>query len=329
MQRTFIRTAAAALLCAGASAACGGGGSSVGGITPPGGVTTTPASTPTPTPTPTPPSTTQSTGTAPITSAATSAPIPSAGGYSGTLQFPSSNASGTVTLSLTTSTVAPPDLAPLARKNGDRRATLPTGSAALLYESLTSPVTITFSATPQIDVTLPAAVSTAGVQFFIAVYDPAVKAWQEPVAGPATVSGQNITFASASTAFTLQAGMTYTLALYESPTVQTTPTPTPAATPTPTATPSYSLTAAPASLSFNDGLGSTYAQYFQVTNGTGPYAASGYDTSVVSVQVSAYDAASFEVVPLAAGTTSITVTDADGATMSVPITVTTISGGIQ
>lgn len=406
MQRTFLSAAAAALLCAAGLAACGGGGG--------GSIPGTPAASPTPStaPTATPTAPPSNSGTATVTSAATAAPIPPAGGYTGTLNLPASNASGSVSLALTTSVSAPTGVAPLRRIAASRPKALPAGANVLLYETITSPVTITFTATPQIDLTLPAQVSTSGLQFFIAAYDPAA-GWQEPAAGPASVSGQQLTFASIPVPFTMQANVTYVLALYSVPSA--TPTTMPSSAPgsaqitvspsslsvTPyqtatftasetgytgsftaqvstgncyvwatngtstggtsatatdgdfslvasdtnpctilvsdssgnSATVAVTVTAAalsvqPSTLSLS-GIGSANAQAFGVMGGSGPYTAGGYDSSVVSVAADSSSSSVFDVTPLAAGQTTITVHDSSGQSAQVSVTVTTVTGGIQ
>jgi hypothetical protein len=288
-----------------------------------------------------------------VSSAATTAPIPSAGGYTGTLSLPSSNASGTVAIALTTTTVAPSGVAPMAAaRDSVRPATLPTGANVLMYETIASPATIVFSATPQLAVTLPAQISTSGVQFYIAAYDPAQRAWQEPAAGPAIVSGQTITFASEPVPFTLQANVTYVLALYSVPsatptpsptptptakptaTPTVTPSPTPTATPTPTPTPTATpigtqLTIEPSTTLSLTGTGVQNAQPFTVSGGAAPYTADGYDASIISVTADPTNSQSFDVTPLKAGQTTITVHDSTGQSTTVSVGVTTVSGVIQ
>jgi hypothetical protein len=97
--------------------------------------------------------------------------------------------------------------------------------------------------------TLPSGVSTAGESFYIAFLAPGASAWVEPVAGPAAVSGQALTFnadtvPSVTFPITLTAGQTYGFALYEVAS-SASPSPTPTASPSPTATPTPAATASP------------------------------------------------------------------------------------
>lgn len=88
------------------------------------------------------------------------------------------------------------------------------------------------------------------------------------------------------------------------------------------------MSAAPASLSLM-GTGSNNMQTFVINGGAGGFAASGYDTGVVSVTTDTIDPSQFDVTPVAAGSTTITITDASGATLAVPVTVTTATGTVN
>jgi hypothetical protein len=202
------------------------------------------------------------------------------------------------------------------RRSASRRDALPSGASVLLYETLTSPVTITFSATPELDLTLPPTVSTSGVQFFIAAYDPASEQWQEPAAGPATVSGQNLTFASESVPFTMQANVTYTIALYSAPAVQ--PTATPPSSSTITLSPS-SLSLAVNQIGTFTASEASYTGAFTAVVGSGTcevWAPNGsYVNGVPSAPDGAFDVDLADTTPC-----SITVSDVNGNTASITVT---------
>jgi DNA-binding beta-propeller fold protein YncE len=111
----------------------------------------------------------------------------------------------------------------------------------LAYLGFTPSATFTFNSFPGFTYTLPSSISTAGESFYIAYLTPGASAWVEPAAGPASVSGQTLTFApdsvSSSISFpiTLTAGDTYGFALYD---VASSPSPSPS--PSPTVSPSSS-----------------------------------------------------------------------------------------
>jgi hypothetical protein len=88
------------------------------------------------------------------------------------------------------------------------------------------------------------------------------------------------------------------------------------------------LAANPSSISVL-GTGSSNMQIFVVSGGAGAYKASGYDAGVISVAPDPADASQFDVTGVAAGSTTITITDGAGATLSVPVTVTTASGTVN
>jgi hypothetical protein len=100
-------------------------------------------------------------------------------------------------------------------------------NSALDYFSLSDPATVTFSGLPGFSFTLPAGITTASKQFYLAFYDPknAAAGWQTGYSGPGTVNGQTVAFATRNTPFTMSAGLGYNFVLYS---VNTGPTPTPA-----------------------------------------------------------------------------------------------------
>lgn len=112
--------------------------------------------------------------------------------------------------------------------------TAPSGTPALNppnspldYFSFSDASAVKFSGFPAFSFTLPAAITTASKQFYLAFYDPknAVAGWQTGFSGPATVTGQTLAFATGSTPFSMSAGLAYNFVLYS---VNTGPTPTPA-----------------------------------------------------------------------------------------------------
>ncbi len=244
--RMFFRvgTWGLAVLAAATVTACGGGGgggsSNNSGILPT-NPTPTPSAAPiaTPTPTPAPVAT-----IVPVPAAGTAAPIPPVGGYSGTVAFaaPTMGASANLTI---TAASGPLGGAPTL-SSAVRRPMALSGAPGLLYVSLVSDGTLTFTGYPSFTFTLPATlVVTANQQFYLGLYssDQPTLGYTGPVAasGVSNANGKNtITFTSAfNSGFTIAKGMTYEFVVFTISTTLATPTPSaaPTATPLPTATP--------------------------------------------------------------------------------------------
>jgi hypothetical protein len=113
--------------------------------------------------------------------------------------------------------------------------------------------------------------------------------------------------------------------------VNTTPV-APAATPTPTAMPTASPTASPTPIPFSIaptsltfGAGSNANQAIVIAGGTAPYTASGC-SGVVTSSVSG---TTVTVTAIAAGSCTLTISNAVGNSLPVAVTVTTVSVPIQ
>ena len=139
--------------------------------------------------------------------------LPAVNGCTGKVTLPFSSGAAASALSLTTSLSAPAgSLFP---------SSLRTQTAGrlnfLCYVTLNVASPVTFTTLPGFTVTVAAAISTAAPQqFFYAISDPTVTniALSFRTEGPATVSGQTLTFAPASDALTLQAHTNYIFAFY-------------------------------------------------------------------------------------------------------------------
>lgn len=204
MSRRTLNFAGAvmALAAAFSLAACGGGG----------GGSSAPVGSGVPVNPPTPPTNAQSTIAVPASGGSVS--LPSFGGYASTATFPSSNATGSANVNVTVATTLPTGLPGLQSRG---RIVKSIASNVYLYFTFVSPVALTFNGYPGFTVTMPSSVNTAGQQFFIAVYSNG--AWVEPAAGPATVSGQQVTFAAvnATPGLTIPANIPLYVALYSAP----------------------------------------------------------------------------------------------------------------
>jgi hypothetical protein len=161
----------------------------------------------------------------------------------GTITFPSAENGATTSLTITVQP-APPLTVPalttsaIARKTqATSGANITTGIAAIIALST---ATVTFPTAPVFTLTVPSTDIVPGATFDLAYYDPVLQTWNLTWAGPATVSGSVLTFASNGAPFTLAANVAAVFYLLSI---------SPNATASPTASPSPSPSPAPLSLS--------------------------------------------------------------------------------
>jgi hypothetical protein len=198
----------------GFSACTGGGGGSSSGV--PQGSPSSSSAAPS-----------QATRTYLLGSAATSYDLASVDGFTGSLTLPATVVPANTRLELTSSLQAPTGAPMLA---AERLLPQATGTLNVyFYTAIRLSSTVTFPTLPGFSVTLPAKINPAGLQFFYAISNPkptdGAKA-QFRSEGPATVSGQNVTFAPSTTPLTLQADQPYTIAFYAISPIAATPAPT-------------------------------------------------------------------------------------------------------
>jgi hypothetical protein len=165
-----------------------------------------------------------------LASAAGSYDLPPLGGFSGSLALPAMTVPADTRLALTSSLQAPAGAPILQGKELRPQAT---GTLNVyFYETIRLTSTVTFPTLSGFSVTLPATVNPAGLQFFYAISNPkptnGAKV-QFRTEGPATVSGQIVTFVPSTTPLALQAGQPYTIAFYAISAIAAKPTPTPPA----------------------------------------------------------------------------------------------------
>ena len=227
MVRRFLQPSLLALAACAALAACGGGGGSGSSGGGGGGFV------PTPTPTPTlPPASTSSVTVS--NSAITTLSLPTiSSGVSVAIQVPPANGtSGSVSGTLTSS--QPAGVAtPAAVKRMPAAINAASGQVnPVAYVSITSATQQAFKTTPASTFTVPATI-TAPNNFWLAEFDSSNPGggWTV-VAGPVARSGNTITFASTSNAFTMTPNVTYTFVLFAPGGTYPTPSPTPVATAT-------------------------------------------------------------------------------------------------
>jgi uncharacterized repeat protein (TIGR03803 family) len=161
-------------------------------------------------------------------SAAGSYDLPPLGGFSGSLGLPATTVPANTRLDLTSSFQAPAGAAIL---QGKGLRPQDTGTLNVyFYTTIRLSSTVTFPTLPGFSVTLPATVNPTGLQFFYAISNPTPTNGAEAqfrTEGPATLSGQIVTFAPSTTPLTLQAGQPYTIAFYAISAIAATPTPAP------------------------------------------------------------------------------------------------------
>ncbi len=150
--------------------------------------------------------------TFPLSPAGTTQKLPAAGGIGGAVTFPKADVPSGATMTVSSSTTA--SASGFSEKSLHRLAT---GSLSVLYYLVFTPsVTVQFPTVPGFSIALPSGVSTAGRQFYYAISDPTVTdvALQFRTEGPASVSGQTVTFDASAKPLTLQAGRSYVFAFY-------------------------------------------------------------------------------------------------------------------
>jgi hypothetical protein len=187
------------------------------------------------------------------------------------------------------------------------------------YVTLSVPITIEIAPGTAISWTLPQI--TAGVSYMLAVNNGS--GWTSAIAGPATINGTTVTFSALPT-FTLTAGTPTILALYS---IITVPPPTPSPVPTPVVSPAsitFSIGASPTPASVSVVESNYTGNFTSAINCTASPSPSPVPTTNPFVaQVSpATGLATFAVTSgKETGTCSASFTDANNATVSIPVTV--------
>lgn len=189
-----------------ALAACGGGG---------GGSPVPIASSPThATPTPSP---TSASSTFTVQANPTSVPLPSIGGYTGTLNMPGIAGSGSVQVDVS---LQPPSGVPVLQALRSAKYRIRDGSTAastpLLYITLIPSQTVTLQSLPGFVITLPAA-PAAAANVYVGAYGLQSAAAWAPIEGPATARGLTLTAVppqSLTFPVTIAAAQTLTFGVY-------------------------------------------------------------------------------------------------------------------
>ena len=166
-----------------------------------------------------------------ITTASTAQTVtlPSVGGFSGTVLIPADTEDPGTVLTLTASTVVPTGLQNRARSAmAARRVPFASIYSPLLYLTMNAGAASQLYSQPGYNIDLPTNMSTAGMAFYLSVFDPANSS-SNYLIGPATVSGGTVSFQTGSTALTFTSGETYAFELFEIP--GTSPTPNPSTSP--------------------------------------------------------------------------------------------------
>ena len=140
--------------------------------------------------------------------------MPSVGGISTQFGFSASSNGAGSTLAVTTSLDAPAGATSLQSK---LRPESTSTTDVLYYVIFTPSTTISFPSLPTVSITLPNTTPTAGRDFFASISIPPETGAELSFLndGPATVTGQTVTFAADPHPLTLQAGKQYIFAFYD------------------------------------------------------------------------------------------------------------------
>ena len=150
-----------------------------------------------------------------VTTTATPQALPGAGGISGSISIQA--ASGTGQVSVQTSTTAPSG-APTANQLTQTSARkIQSGTLTFyFFTTLTFITPVTLASLPGFSLTLPSSIPTSGGTFFYAIQDPSsTAALAYRTEGPATVSGQTLTFLPSPNPITFNPNQPYVIAFYE------------------------------------------------------------------------------------------------------------------
>ena len=231
----------------------------------------------------------------------------------------------------------------MARRLASALTTGPTtsgGTTIYGYLTLTTSSSVNATSFPQISITLPSGDPTTGLAFYLAYFDPvnAPGGSQMGMLGSETTTGNTVTFPPQTQPFTLAPNQLYIFVLYSIGAATPSPSPTanPTTVPTTSPAPSASPTTAPSgsgpvftpSLLSAITINSEYGpQTWSVTladgNYTGPWHPVSGNSSVITV-TDCSNCTSLIVNPIAAGKTTITVTDGAGHVGTLPVYVTEV-----
>lgn len=268
--------------------------------------------------------------------ASNSVSIPAGGGFSGTFGVTGTVAAGTTQTQILSSS-APSGLPILALARHvagvSRAAQSVDPSQVIVY------LAETFSADLATNgVALAIQVPTAKLQpataYYLALFDPVSAAWQTPFEGPATQAGSTLTF-SGNAPLTFKAATAYYFGVYGAPAsaiATPTPVPTNVPTPVPTAVPTPVPTATPSPIIASVGtvnittLGASGSKTFTASEASyaGVLSAKTANGAIATVTPSSgASGATFTVTGVSGGTTTIAITDTNGQSVNVSVTVTT------
>jgi hypothetical protein len=163
------------------------------------------------------------TSTFSTTSAAQTVPLPPTAGFTGRTSIPGV-LGGTVTTVTLFAGISPPSGTPIMQGTATANQPAP---IPLMYVAMTPAAEVQFSSAPSFTLALPAELPTSGFNFFIGYFDPAnaLDGYQPAFEGPASVSGQTLTFSQNASGLTFKAGRTYSFSLYEVPLPSPSPQP--------------------------------------------------------------------------------------------------------
>jgi len=254
------------------------------------------------------------------TSSTVTLPGVSTAGISVTGTLPVANAAVSVTETISVS--APSGTTPLVKARDADASPSPT---PIVYLTFSSSSSVTLSAIPALTFTLPSV--TSGDSYYLAL--DTGSGWQTPVSGPGTVSGNVVTFASATGSVAITPTQPAVFALY----AIATQTPTPSPSPTPVASPNslvfdesspapqtFSVSEAGYAGAFTESTSCTASPSPSPVPTSSPFVA---EVSPTSATPSAAGAAvSFTVTPgYETGSCTVTVSDSNAATATISVVV--------
>lgn len=271
-----------------------------------------------------------------------------ASGYTGTVTLPAgASIPADTQVTETVTNIAPAGLpaleelrVPLDRQNDGLRSPLSEQTELVIIE-LGFTKTVTLPTGLAFVIKVPAADILPHVDYYLAFYDPTNPQFglQLGFAGPATVSGSTLTFASSTSNLTLIGGVTYIFVLYAVSVAVPTPSPVPTFSPTPKPSPTATATAPPASGSISIAiptpapvvctpapvtvpLGESALLECTAQDYSGPFTLTVANPAIASVQqVNPQTLTFFHVNGLAVGSTTLSLLTLTGGTGSVAITV--------
>jgi hypothetical protein len=204
------------------------------------------------------------------------------------------------------------------------RRDTPASPSPIVYVEFSSSTSVTLSATPALAFTLTSI--TSGDAYYLAYYNGTT--WAAAYDGPGTVNGNTVSFAAFAGAIPITAAQPAIFALYATPASTPTPVPTPVASPNAVA---LAPGGSPVTFSVSEaGNAAAFTSAISCSTNPTPSPVPTSDAFVAQVSPasatpsSAGGAVTFTATPgNETGSCTVTITDANNASITVPVTVST------